>query len=122
MTTHYLESGKQERRNKIYGDRNSAKGATSIQKPGATPQACTNIKRSALKARFTFGAGSMHEYLKSLRRHGADFDERYVWLNRAFSACPCCNRSPGASPQAKADIAPLALNSPNSKLSNRTLR
>src|ERR1700688_3642940 len=78
MTTYYLESGKQERRNKICGGRHSAKGATSIQKPGATPQACTNIKPSALKARFTFGTSSMHEYLKSLRRYGADFDERYV--------------------------------------------
>jgi hypothetical protein len=100
----------------------SAKGATFIPKPGAAPQDYGNVKPPALKVRFTFGTSSMHEYLKSLRRHGADFDERYVWLNRAFSACPCCNRSPGASPQAKADIAPLALNSPNSKLSNRTFR
>ena len=106
MTRHYLESGKQERRNKIYGGRHSAKGATSIQKPGATPQACTNIKPSALKARFTFGAG-LHRYLE---------------LNRAFSACFWFNRIPAALPQAKGDIAPLALNSPNSKLSNRTLR
>ena len=35
MRTHYLESGKQERRNKICGGRHSAKGATPIQKPGA---------------------------------------------------------------------------------------
>ena len=70
MTTHYLESGKQERRNKIFGGRHSAKGATSIQKPEATPQACTNIKPSALEARFTFGAGSLNGYIE---------------LNRAFS-------------------------------------
>ena len=78
--THYLESGKQERRNKICGGRHSAKGATSIQKPGATPQACTNIKPSALKARFTFGAGSLNGYLE---------------LNRAFSAC---NQLSGLAP------------------------
>jgi len=95
MTTHYLESGKQERRNKIYGDRNSAKGATSIQKPGATPQACTNIKRSALKARFTFAAGSLNGYIE---------------LNRAFSACFWVNRIPGALLQANDETAPLALN------------
>jgi hypothetical protein len=95
MTTHYLESGKQERRNKICGGRHSAKGATSIQKPGATPQACTNIKPSALKARFTFGAGLLHKYLE---------------LNRAFSACSWLNRIPGALPQANSETAPLALN------------
>ena len=95
MTTHYLESGTQERRNKIYGDRNSAKGATSIQKPGATPQACTNIKPSALKARFTFGAGSLNGHLE---------------LNRAFSACFWLNRIPGALPRATGETAPLALN------------
>ena len=105
MTTHYLESGKlataspscggQGRRNKICGGRHSAKGATSIQKPGATPQACTNIKPSALKARFTFGAGSLNGYLE---------------LNRAFSACFWLNRIPGALPQANGETAPLALN------------
>ena len=84
MTTHYLESGKQERRNKICGGRHSAKGATSIQKPGATPQACTNIKPSALKARFTFGAGSLNGYLE---------------LNRAFSACSGSIESPGRCPR-----------------------
>jgi hypothetical protein len=106
MTTHYLQSGKQEHRNEICGGRYSAKGAASIQKPGATPQDFRDIKPSALKARFTFGAG-LHRYLE---------------LNRAFSACFWFNRIPGALPQAKGDIAPLALNSPNSKLSNRTLR
>jgi hypothetical protein len=95
MTTHYLESGKQERRNKICGGRHSAKGATSIQKPGATPQTCTNIKPSALKARFTFGAGLLNKYLE---------------LNRAFSACSWLNRIPGALPQANGETAPLALN------------
>jgi hypothetical protein len=39
MTTHYLQSGKQERRNKICGGTHSAKAATSIQKPWATRQA-----------------------------------------------------------------------------------
>jgi hypothetical protein len=105
MTTHYLESGKlataspscggQERRNKICVGRHSAKGAISIQKPGATPQACTNIKPSALKARFTFGAGSLNGYLE---------------LNRAFSACFWLNRIPGALPKANGETAPLALN------------
>ena len=95
MRTHYLESGKQERRNKICSGRHSAKGATSIQKPGATPQACRNIKPSALKAGFTFGAGSLNGYLE---------------LNRAFSACFCLNRIPGALPQANGETAPLALN------------
>jgi hypothetical protein len=95
MTTRYLQSGKQERRNKICGGTHSAKGATSIQKPGATPQACRNIKPSALKARFTFGAGPLNGYLE---------------LNRAFSACFSLNRIPGALPQAKGEAAPLALN------------
>jgi hypothetical protein len=95
MTTHYLESGKQERRNEICGVRHSAKGATSIQKPGATPQVCKNIKPSALKARFIFGAGLVNGYLE---------------LNRAFSACFWLNRIPGALPQAKGEAAPLALN------------
>ena len=94
MTTHYLGSGKQGRTNKICGGSHSAKGATSIQKPGATLQACRNIKPSALKARFTFGAG-LHRYLE---------------LNRAFSACFWLNRIPGALPQAKGEAAPLALN------------
>jgi hypothetical protein len=39
MTTHYLQSGKQERRNKICGGTHSAKAATSIQKPWTTRQA-----------------------------------------------------------------------------------
>jgi hypothetical protein len=95
MTTYYLESGKQERRNKICGGRHGAKGATSIQKPGATPQACRNIKPSALKARFTFGAGLLNGYLE---------------LNRAFSAGFWLNRILGALPQAKGEAAPLALN------------
>ena len=95
MTTYYLESGKQERRNKICGGRHSAKGATSIQKPGATPQACTNIKPSALKARFTFGAGSLSGYLE---------------LNRAFSPCFWRNRIPGALSPTNGETAPLALN------------
>jgi len=94
MTTHYLESPKQERRNKICGGRHSAKGAISIQKPGATPQACRNIKPSALKARFTFGAGLLNGYLE---------------LNRAFSGL-WLNRIPEALPQAKGEAAPLALN------------
>jgi hypothetical protein len=92
MTT---QSGKQERRNKICRVKHSAKGATSMQKPGATPQDCRNIKPSALKARFTFGAGSLNEYVE---------------LNRAFSARSWCNQVPGALPQAIGDIAPLALN------------
>jgi hypothetical protein len=94
MTTQYLELGKQERGHKICGSRHSAKGATSMQKPAATPQACRNIKPSALKARFTFGAGSLNGDLK---------------LNRAFSACFWLNRIPGALPQAKGEAAPLAL-------------
>ena len=75
MTTQYLELGKQERRNKICGSRHSAKGA--------------------LKARFTFGAGSLNGDLK---------------LNRAFSACLWLNRIPGALFHAKGEAAPLALN------------
>jgi len=39
MTTQYLQSGKQERRNKICSGTHSAKGATSTQKPWVTPQA-----------------------------------------------------------------------------------
>jgi hypothetical protein len=83
MTTHYLESGKQERRNKICDDRHSAKGATSIQKPGATPQVCRNINPSALKARFTFGAGLVNGYFELNRAFSACF-----WLNRILGRCP----------------------------------
>jgi hypothetical protein len=65
-----------------------------MQKPGATSQDCRNIKSSALKARFTFGAGSLNEYLE---------------LNRAFSACLWLNQIPGTLPQAKSEAAPSAL-------------
>ena len=77
-----LSRSKQERRNKICGGA-QRKGATSIQKPGATPQACTNIKPSALKARFTFGAGSLNGYLE---------------LNRAFSPAFGSIESLGVAP------------------------
>jgi len=63
MMTHYLESGKQERRNKICGSRHSAKGA--------------------LKARFTFGAGLLNGYLELNRAFSAGF-----WLNRIPGALP----------------------------------
>ena len=51
-------------------------------------------KLSGLKARFTFDTSSMIG----------------GWLNRAFSACCCCNRIPGATPQAGVEVAPSALN------------
>ena len=37
-------------------------------------------------------------------------ENQALGLSRAFSACWWCNRIPGAMPQAKADIPPLALN------------
>ena len=68
----------------------SAKGAAFIPKPGAAPQDSGDIQESALETRVTRG---------KLRE-----------LNRAFSACSWPNETPGALPQSKADIAPLALN------------
>ncbi len=66
----------------------SAKGATFNSQPGTTSQVPCNSRGPALKARFTFGTAR---------------------LNRAVSACRSSNRIPGAVPQAKPDIAPLAL-------------
>ena len=68
----------------------SAKGAAFIPKPGAAPQDPGDIQESALEARVRRG---------KLRE-----------LNRAFSACSWPNETPGALPQSKADMAPLALN------------
>jgi hypothetical protein len=73
----------------------SAKGAAFISQPGAMPQDRRNRKFPALKARFTF-----RQFQKA----------RGCELNRAFSADRHCNRMPGTLPQAKADVAPLALN------------
>ena len=66
----------------------SAKGATFNSQPGTTSQVPCNPRGPALKARFTFGTAR---------------------LNRAFGACRQSNRIPGAVPQAKPDVAPLAL-------------
>ena len=55
------------------------------------------------------------EYRELLRRHGVDFDERYVGiekharLRRAFSAWLFVVFIPGALPQASVELAPLAL-------------
>ena len=78
-----------------YGeDISSAKGATFISQPGATPQGRRNCKFPALKARFMFGQyGTVNPFV----------------LNRAFSACLLRNRIPGALPQAGSDIAPVPL-------------
>jgi hypothetical protein len=97
MTT---ESGKQERGNNSWAGL-SAKGATSKPKPWATPQEPGNVPAPALKARLNFCW--VHSDLWMLHR-----------LNRAFSACPWPHRMPGALPQAKADLAPLALASSTS--------
>jgi hypothetical protein len=80
----------------------SATGRIRRGEPGTASQDSAAAKWRALKARFTFGAASIHHRAGTtsiLTSAMSGIENQRPGMNRAFSAYLLCDRMPGAVPQ-----------------------